>query len=104
MERPIYFISFPWVVLLGSVFVILYFLVPHFWTFRHLRDIPGPLTAQFSSLWLLLVCRAGKRYKYVDEAHRRYGPIVRIQPNHVSVADEEAIQTLYGHGSGLLKS
>ncbi|KAB8073437.1 cytochrome P450 [Aspergillus leporis] len=104
MAPPIDFIISPVAFLTGSVFVLLYYLVPYFWAFSHLRDIPGPPAALLSNFWLLIVCRAGKRYKYVDEAHKRYGPIVRIQPNHVSIADEEAIQTIYGHGTGLLKS
>lgn len=50
------------------------------------------------------VCRRGNRYKVVDELHHKMGPLVRIQPNHVSVADEEAIAIIYGHGNGFLKS
>ncbi|KAF2836261.1 putative benzoate 4-monooxygenase [Patellaria atrata CBS 101060] len=40
----------------------------------------------------------------MDEAHRKYGKLVRIQPNHVSIADPNAIQIIYGHGNGFLKS
>ncbi|GAB1195520.1 hypothetical protein APSETT444_004781 [Aspergillus pseudonomiae] len=104
MVLPLELLLSPWIALIGPIFVALYYLVPYFWTLNHLRDIPGPLAGQLSNFWLLLACRAGKRYKYVDEAHKRYGPIVRIQPNHISIADEEVIQTIYGHGSGLLKS
>lgn len=69
-----------------------------------LNDIPAPWPAQFSNLWLLLVCRRGNRYQVMDEMHRKLGPLVRIQPNHVSVADETAIASIYGHGNGFLKS
>lgn len=65
-----------WVTLLGPIFILLYFLALQFWTLRHLRDIPGPLATRLFDFWLLIVCRAGKRYKHVDEAHKRYGPIV----------------------------
>ncbi|KAK7422155.1 hypothetical protein QQZ08_009623 [Neonectria magnoliae] len=101
---PINLIISPWVVLLGPVFCVLYYLVPYVWTYRSLRAIPGPFTAKLTNFWLLYACRAGKRYQYVDEAHKRYGPVVRIQPNHVSIADEEVIQAIYGHGNGLLKT
>lgn len=94
----------PWATVALPVCIVLYVLVPYFWTFGHLRGIPGPVAAQLSNLWLLIICRAGKRYQYVDEAHKQYGPVVRIQPNHISIADEEAIGSIYGHGSGLLKS
>lgn len=39
----------------------------------------------------------------VDEAHKKYGPLVRIQPNHVSVADPEAIPVIYSMTGGWLK-
>lgn len=39
----------------------------------------------------------------MDWAHRKYGKIVRVGFNHVSIADERALQTVYGHGNGFLK-
>ena len=68
-----------------------------------LSRIPGPRLAAFSNLWLLYQCRRGRRYRAVDDAHKRYGPLVRIQPNHVSVADAEAINVIYSHTGGWLK-
>ncbi|RSH77163.1 uncharacterized protein EHS24_003797 [Apiotrichum porosum] len=85
-------------------FVALYYLVPYFVTYRHLRGIPGPLAAQFSDLWLFRVSRRGDRSITVDELHAKLGPIVRIQPNHISIADDDAIKKIYGHGNGFLKS
>jgi benzoate 4-monooxygenase len=86
------------------VAVCVYFLYPYFVTYSRLRGIPAPFPAQFTDLWLLVVCRQGTRYKTVDEVHKKLGPVVRIQPNHVSIADDEAIQIIYGHGNGFLKS
>ncbi|KAK5084291.1 hypothetical protein LTR05_005367 [Lithohypha guttulata] len=40
----------------------------------------------------------------VDECHKKYGKVVRIQPNHVSIADDSAINIIYGHGNGFLKA
>ncbi|RQM04947.1 hypothetical protein DH86_00004282 [Scytalidium sp. 3C] len=57
-----------------------------------------------SNFWLLLQARQGKRYKTVDEQHKKLGTFVRIQPNHISVADDAAIVPIYGHGNGFLKS
>ena len=84
------------------VFPILYYVLPYLrsWT---IRDIPGPFPAAFTNLWLMLQCRRGKRYLAVDEAHKKYGKMVRIQPNHISIADPEAIPLIYGHGNGFLK-
>ena len=69
-----------------------------------IRDIPAPFPAAFTNLWLLYQCRRGRRYLAVDNAHKKYGPLVRIQPDHVSVADPEAIPIIYGHGNGFLKA
>jgi benzoate 4-monooxygenase len=82
----------------------LFFAIPYFTSNTSLKSIPGPFAAKFSNLWLLLQARQGKRYLSVNEAHKKYGKLVRIQPDHVSIADESAIPIVYGHGNGFLKS
>lgn len=91
----------PWTGLVGLA---LFFLVPYFITYRALRPIPGPWAARLSNLWLLSTARRGKRYLLVDEAHKKYGTVMRIQPNHVSINDDAAIPIIYGHGNGFLKA
>jgi benzoate 4-monooxygenase len=86
------------------VAIVLFFLVPYLTSNTALRAIPGPFAAKFSKLWLLLQARKGRRYLSVDEAHKKYGKLVRIQPDHVSIADDSAINIVYGHGNGFLKS
>jgi benzoate 4-monooxygenase len=94
----------PWAIALtASLVVVWYYLYPYLVTYRHLRRIPGPLAARLSNIWLLRACRFGKRYAVVDRIHSQFGPVVRIQPNHVSINDDEAIYTVYGHGNGFLK-
>ncbi|KAL2432176.1 Benzoate 4-monooxygenase bphA [Exophiala dermatitidis] len=90
----------PWALLLLPV---LYYLLPYLRNWSLLK-VPGPLPAALSNLWLLYQCRRGRRYKAVDDAHKKYGKVVRIQPNHVSIADDRYINTIYGHGNGFLKS
>ncbi|KAF2705103.1 cytochrome P450 3A3 [Pleomassaria siparia CBS 279.74] len=82
---------------------VLYYLLPYLRNWS-IRDIPSPFPAAFSNLWLLYQARTGKRYLAVDAAHGKYGKLVRIQPNHVSIADKDAIPVVYGHGGGFLKS
>jgi len=94
----------PWAPLAVVVGFIAYYIFPYLATYRHLRHIPAPFPAQFTDLWLLLVARRGDRYATVHELHQKLGPVVRIQPNHVSVNDDEAIQQIYGHGNGFLKA
>ena len=82
---------------------VLYYLLPWFRNWS-LRNVPAPFPASFTNLWLMYQCRRGRRYKAVDEAHKRLGKVVRIQPNHISIADPDAIQIIYGHGNGFLKA
>ena len=96
------FLSFlfsPWVPLGLAV---LYYVLPYIRN-KSLRDIPAPFPAAFSNLWLFWYCRHGLRSVTVHEAHKKYGTLVRIQPNHVSVADPDAVPIIYGHGNGFLK-
>lgn len=95
------YILSPWTALLG---VVAYFVYPYFFTYGHFRDIPGPLLARFSDAWLLLAARRGRRYLIVHEAHKKYGKVMRVQPNHISINDDAAIQAIYGHGNGFLKA
>ncbi|KAI6251387.1 hypothetical protein HI914_00178 [Erysiphe necator] len=86
------------------ILAFLYYVVPYFASNSSIRDIPGPFLARFSHLWLLLQARLGRRYQTIDAVHKKYGKLVRIQPNHVSIADDSAIIPVYGHSNGLLKS
>lgn len=91
----------PWTAL--AVLLISY-LYQHLITYRALQNIPGPLAARLSNLWLFWTARRGKRHLLVDQAHKKYGTMMRIQPNHISVNDDSAISLIYGHGNGFLKS
>jgi len=94
-------------VVLSPYFLILlpalYFILPLLTNTKLLR-VPGPFAAKASNLWLMYASRNGRRFRAVDAAHKKYGKVVRIQPNHVSIADADAIQTIYGHGNGFLKA
>lgn len=70
---------------------------------RSLRHVPGPPLARLSSWWLLYQARRGRRYLAVDAAHSKYGPLVRIQPDHVSIADLDALPIVYAHSGGWTK-
>jgi len=97
------FLLTPYTLLLLPLYLVLYYVVPHFTTYACLRSIPGPITAKFSNIWLALSARQGQKFAAVDWAHRKYGKIVRVGFNHVSIADERALQVVYGHGNGFLK-
>lgn len=81
---------------------IFFYLLPYIRA-RTIRGVPGPPLAAFSNLWLMYQCRRGRRYLAVDNAHKNYGPLVRIQPNHVSIADADALPVIYSHTGGWVK-
>lgn len=73
--------------------------------YRHdLRNIPGPFLASFSNFDRIWSCAKGDQMDYHLSLHKKYGPLVRVGPNHVSVSDGSAIQQLYSIGSKFTKS
>ncbi|KAJ8474598.1 hypothetical protein ONZ51_g7102 [Trametes cubensis] len=104
-----------WTALLLSL-VILAHVVPYVVDPHGIRAYPGPWLASLSDLWLGKVAAEGHRSERVHKLHRKYGEFnselrpctactfVRIAPNHLSIASPEAIQVVYGHGTGTLKS
>ncbi|KAK0202468.1 cytochrome P450 monooxygenase [Desarmillaria ectypa] len=86
------------------VLAVLIHLAPYLIDSHRLRLYPGPLLAKFSDVWLAFVAYKGHRSEVVHDLHRKYGPFVRIAPNHISVALSDAQPLVYGHGNGALKS
>lgn len=93
----------PWPIVFVLFYIALYYAVPYFSTYRALARFPGPFSAKFSNIWLGLSARRGQKFAAVDWAHQKYGKFVRVGYNHISIADERALQTVYGHGNGFLK-
>ncbi|CAD6575381.1 MAG: hypothetical protein CYPHOPRED_005688 [Cyphobasidiales sp. Tagirdzhanova-0007] len=104
--------------------ILLVHLVPYFLDPYGLRKYPSPAFAAFSDFWVNLysaekhlqylqtLCdspqlvyqtRFGKRFDVLDQAHRKYGKYVRISPRQLSIADPDALQVVYGHGTGTMK-
>lgn len=103
MEESHSFTSLLWSPYIIPLLVVFYYLVP-FIAKAHWRSIPAPFPAAYTNLWLFWQARRGRRFLAVHDAHQKYGKVVRIAPNHVSIADDAAIQAVYGHGNGFLKS
>lgn len=100
MELSHYLILFS---ILLPVWAVSYWVIPYFTTYKHLQEFPGPFVCKFSNIWLALGARNGKKFDWVDWAHRRYGKVVRVGFNHVSIATPEGLHTVYAHGNGFLK-
>lgn len=63
---------------------------------RGLRDIPGPFLASISPVDRLWIAASGRGYKTHMDYHQKYGSLVRVGPNHVSVSDPQYIPMIYG--------
>jgi len=87
-----------------ALFVSAVHLVPYVVDSRGIRTIPGPWLAKYTDAWLGRVAARGHRSEVVHELHKKYGTFVRLAPNHVSIADPDALQIVYAHGNGSLKS
>ncbi|KAG5732235.1 Benzoate 4-monooxygenase [Termitomyces sp. T112] len=92
------------VAVVAPLLVVAVHLVPYLSDPHNARALPGPWLARFSDLWLGLVSKAGHRSETIHKLHLKHGPFVRIAPNHVSIAHPEALQVVYAHGNGALKS
>lgn len=69
-----------------------------------LHQIPGPVNARFSRLWMIKHSWQGDMHRTMIELHKRHGKLVRTGPNEVSVADPAAIKKIYAPGTRFPKS
>jgi cytochrome P450 len=69
-----------------------------------LASIPGPVLARSSDLWRFLDACFGQHHNTITQLHRKYGPVVRIGPNVVSVSDPAAIDAVVGLKANMDKS
>jgi hypothetical protein len=89
------------VALIAIVALVLYQLR---WAFNsQLNRIPGPMIARFTRLYRLSMVAGGRAPEEYRAAHERYGPVVRLGPQHVSLSDPAAIPVIYGVGSKFYK-
>lgn len=60
-----------------------------------LRSIPGPYLASLTKLWLVYVTMKKERHSLDIELHKKYGPVVRMAPDVVSVAIPSDVKVIY---------
>ena len=68
-----------------------------------LNKIPGPFLASLSSFWKFYVVWCEDMPRRNSLLHEKFGPLVRIGPNHVSASSAEAIQTIHRAKTGFVK-
>lgn len=72
--------------------------------FSPLRKVPGPVAARFTNLFYLNRVRHGNFHYENKNLHLKYGPVLRLGENLVSIDDPSALKTIYGIGSKFPKS
>lgn len=78
-------------VISGSIFGALVLLLCYRACFHPLARYPGPRLASITGLWRLWHCIIGDWSDIILELHEKYGRIVRLAPNELSVVDESAM-------------
>ncbi|KAL2826445.1 cytochrome P450 [Aspergillus cavernicola] len=74
------------------------------YTTRSLRSLPGPFWARFTRLWYFRRVANGHFEEDNIQLHKKYGPVVRIAPDHYSINDRASLKTIYGTGTKFTKS
>ncbi|KAF9894096.1 hypothetical protein FE257_009069 [Aspergillus nanangensis] len=73
-------------------------------TTRSLFSVPGPFSTRLTKLWYFNRVRRGHFEQDNIQLHQRYGPVVRIAPDHYTINDRAAIKTIYSTGSKFAKA
>ncbi|PPQ88066.1 hypothetical protein CVT25_013674 [Psilocybe cyanescens] len=79
----------------GSVVtsIVLYRLAP----WHPLAGYPGPLLCRVSKLYPAFVSLGGKQHIFYTQLHAKYGDVVRVGPNELSICDPNAVQSTLGN-------
>ncbi|KAJ6133407.1 Benzoate 4-monooxygenase cytochrome P450 [Penicillium samsonianum] len=73
------------------------------WTWWRLKHIPGPFPACITDLHRMSWVPTARAHLILQDAHRKYGEVVRIGPNMVSFSNPEAIPAVYPMRPGIPK-
>lgn len=68
------------------------------------KHLPGPWYTRFTHYRLKRAVVTGQRIFYIHSLHERYGPIVRLSPTEVGVADLDAFKEIHKIGTKYMKS
>ncbi|KAJ4188759.1 hypothetical protein NW755_006248 [Fusarium falciforme] len=66
-----------------------------------LRGVPGPFLARITSLYFLPSTFKSDRVYVLRQLHEKYGPIVRVGPNEVSLSDWRMYRRIYTNKQAL---
>jgi hypothetical protein len=80
-----------WIPILGIILVVSLFRTKY----NGFHRIPGPTLAAYTKLWRLNDVRKGQSHQTAMKLHKKYGKLVRIAPNVISVGDPAEIPKIY---------
>ncbi|GJJ15634.1 hypothetical protein Clacol_009912 [Clathrus columnatus] len=66
--------------------------------FHPLASFPGQTIARVSRIWSSVISRRGYQHIYYHELLLKYGPVIRIGPNHIITTEASAIPVVLGAG------
>ncbi|KAL6945110.1 hypothetical protein ACO0QE_002555 [Hanseniaspora vineae] len=76
-----------------------YIIYPIFLNKLNRQKIPGPLHLKLSSFFILNIFRKEQGIEYLENLHKKYGPIVQIAPNELSFNDIDSMKKIYLYGN-----
>jgi hypothetical protein len=86
---------------LGAIVLVVQYVVAYLKS--PLKTIPGPFLAKFSNIWRFYNHYGQTHIETQKELHKKYGDVVRLGPNTVSVADAGLLKTIYSTRGTFLK-
>ncbi|KAI8933883.1 hypothetical protein NX059_009580 [Plenodomus lindquistii] len=90
-----------WATTIALLTVILFATRALYNAFLHpLSKYPGPPFASFSRLWYCYHCYRGTLIYALNDAHKKYGDVIRTAPDELSFTDPGAWNDIYGHRIG----
>jgi cytochrome P450 len=104
----LYMFAVPLFLAAAGLCLLFFLILTHIYSYlrdpKGLRRFPGMTTlAPFTNIPYMYYASQGRRFKVVHEAHKKYGPIVRVGPNSVSFNHVAGARDIYGHGSQVRK-
>lgn len=85
------------------IFTLIFYAI--YQTYLHpLSKFPGPPSARYLPSWRNKRYWRGTWHNDILEVHKKYGNVVRIAPNELSIVDKDASKQLFGHGTTSTKT
>jgi hypothetical protein len=72
-------------------------------SYLQLSHIPGPFLAGWTNIPRMRWVQSNRAHEIHVDVHKKYGQLVRIGPNMVSVQDPREISTIYNHAGTFKK-